>query len=271
MTSEVFAPAKINLTLHVTGQRADGYHLLDSLVVFADVGDRLTITDAPDMAITVTGPFAPGVPTDARNLVWQAARRAGHSCHIKLEKNLPHGAGIGGGSSDAAAVLRHYGISEGCGELGADIPVCLAASPQRVRGTGDLLHPLTDLPVLPAVLVNPGVHVATPVIFDALERKDHPGMPEEIPTFAGPDSLIKWLARQRNDLEAPAVQVAPEIGVVLAALKASPHCRLARMSGSGATCFALCDDLDAARKLSKEIIQAYPTWWNVVTMLGETP
>ncbi|MDG1068196.1 MAG: 4-(cytidine 5'-diphospho)-2-C-methyl-D-erythritol kinase, partial [Sulfitobacter sp.] len=166
MTSEGFAPAKVNLTLHVTGQRADGYHLLDSLVVFADIGDRLWFDAGPQMRISVTGPFAEGVPVDQRNLVWQAAVLAGWTGHITLEKNLPHGAGIGGGSSDAAAVLRAFGGTADALQLGADVPVCLAHAPQRMRGIGEILDPIAPLPDLEIVLVNPRVAVPTAPVFN---------------------------------------------------------------------------------------------------------
>ena len=155
MRIEAFAPAKINLTLHVTGQRPGGYHLLDSLVLFADVGDRLWLDAGPDMSVEVFGPFAKGVPTDERNLVWAAAQLAGWSGRIQLEKNLPHGAGIGGGSSDAAAVLRALGADIDGGNLGADVPVCCCSVATRMTGIGDILGPVVELPELFAVLANP--------------------------------------------------------------------------------------------------------------------
>ena len=266
MTAEVFAPAKINLTLHVTGQRADGYHLLDSLVVFADVGDRLWIIPAERMRLDVTGAFAEGVPVDGRNLIWQAAELAGQVAHFRVEKNLPHGGGIGGGSSDAAAVLRHYGVSEGAGKLGADVPVCLAARAQRMRGIGEVLEPVS-LPVLHAVLVNPGVHVATPDVFKALAVKDNSGMPEPLPAFPDASVLIRWLQGQRNDLEAPARALAPEIGTCLDALAAFEDAALVRMSGSGSSCFALFEAAEGAERAAARLATEHPRWWVRATTL----
>lgn len=261
MISEVFAPAKINLTLHVTGQRGDGYHLLDSLVAFADVGDRLTFTPADALSLKVTGPFGDGVPEDARNLVWQAAELAELSAHITLEKNLPHGAGIGGGSSDAAAVLRHAGSCGAAASLGADVPVCLTPQVQRMQGIGDLLTPLPALPPVWAVLVNPKVHVPTPDVFKALTQKTHPPMSTHIPAFVDVAGLINWLSDMRNDLEPPALACAPQVADVLNAVAACPDVALARMSGSGATCFGLCHTSRAAQDAATTLRVAHPAWW----------
>lgn len=255
MKTEGFAPAKINLTLHVTGQQADGYHLLDSLVVFADVGDRLWFDPAPQMTITVSGPFSQGVPTDQRNLVWQAAVLAGWCGHIQLEKNLPHGAGIGGGSADAAAVLRAFGGGDQAVVLGADVPVCLTTAPQRMRGIGDVLSHVPDLPDLDILMVNSGGAVPTGPVFNGLASKNNPAMDADLPCFADAKEMCGWLALQRNDLEAPARVIAPEIGDVLAALD---DAMLARMSGSGATCFGVYQD---ARAAAARIKAAHPTWW----------
>lgn len=260
-TAEGFAPAKVNLTLHVTGQRDDGYHLLDSLVVFAGVGDRLTATPAPDWGLTVTGPRATGVPIGADNLVLRAARFAtDRPHHFTLEKHLPAEAGIGGGSSDAAAAIRLCGGSgAGAATLGADVPVCLAGpGPVRMRGVGDVLEPLPNLPPLWMVLVNPGVAVPTPPVFAALEHKTNPPMPDTIPQFPTAGTLIAWLKRQRNDLALPAARLAPAIESVLKALSSAPF---AAMSGSGATCFGLCMTERAASELAARITRAKPDWW----------
>ncbi len=188
MTAEAFAPAKINLTLHVTGQRADGYHLLDSLVVFADVGDRVTVAPAARASLTVTGPFAANVPRGDENLVLRAAALAGAPpLSIALHKTLPAASGIGGGSSDAAATLR--AVSELAGAalpgdaaaLGADVPVCLLARACRMSGIGDILVPLADLPPLYLVFANPGVAVSTAEVFAALTCKDGTAMPADLP------------------------------------------------------------------------------------------
>lgn len=256
MTSEGFAPAKINLTLHVTGQRPDGYHLLDSLVVFADIGDRLWFAPENRMEITVTGPFADGVPTDDRNLVWQAADLAGWTGHITLEKNLPHGAGIGGGSSDAAAVLRTFGGEAGAAALGADVPVCLNMTPQRMRGIGDVLAPLATLPEMEILLINPQVTVPTGPVFDALETKYNAPMPSTVPKFIDATECCQWLGEQRNDLQQPARDIAPQIDEVLLALD---DALLARMSGSGATCFGLYEK--GAQEAANRIARAHPDWW----------
>ncbi len=266
MVVEVFAPAKINLTLHVTGRRDDGYHLLDSLVGFADVGDRLRLEPGPELALEVSGLFARGVPTDARNLVWRAAEGAGWRGRIHLDKHLPHGAGIGGGSSDAAALLKAV-AGQGAEipaelplSLGADVPVCMAARAARMQGIGEGVTP-TDLPPLHALLVNPGVHVPTGAVFNGLEMRENPPMPEALPAFTGAEDCAAWLQEQRNDLEAPARRLAPEIDRTLSDLRDSRQALLARMSGSGATCFALYPTKKAAHMAAYEIGAEHPDWW----------
>ena len=262
-----FAPAKINLTLHVTGQRADGYHLLDSLVVFADLGDELRLQLAAEPALRVSGPMAAGVPVGADNLVLRAARLMGVTLDIALDKVLPAAAGIGGGSSDAAAVMR--GAVALCPEvalpadaglsLGADLPVCLMARAARMSGIGEQVQAVPDMPDLHAVLVNPGVGVSTAAIFGSLARKDNAPMPQVLPRWTGAADLAAWLALQRNDMQAAAVAFAPQIGDVLAALAQTRGCLLARMSGSGATCFGLYADADTARAAVPAVVQ--PGWW----------
>ena len=273
MTVKAFAPAKINLTLHVTGQRDDGYHLLDSLVVFADVGDQIVMSPQDDLSIEVTGEFAQGVPTDRRNLVWKAAEGAGWSGRISLDKALPHGAGIGGGSSDAAAVLRALSAQglpvakEFLISLGADIPVCMAAQASRMQGIGEQISPV-ELPKLPAVLVNPGVHVPTGGVFSAMAWRDNPPMPSHIPDFPTAKEVAGWLSEQRNDLQVPAAAIARQIDQVLADLNCTGNVMLARMSGSGATCFALYPTMKAAHHAAYEIGSANPEWWCVATELS---
>lgn len=262
---KAFAPAKINLSLHVVGQRADGYHLLESLVVFADVGDTLWLTAGDSLALTVEGPFAEGVPEDRRNLVWQAAELAGWTGHIRLEKHLPHGGGIGGGSSDAAAVLRAVGGADQALALGADVPVCIAARTAIMSGIGEVVAPLArPLPPLHAVLVNPGVHVATPDVFKSLTCKENP--PIEDGTEG--DDALDWLACQRNDLQIPAMTLAPVIGQVIALLGALPEVRLVRMSGSGSTCFGLFDTPEVAQRAACDVLEQHPDWWVKSCMLG---
>lgn len=262
------ARAKVNLSLHVTGQRADGYHLLDSLVVFADIGDVITLTPGPVLSLSVSGPFAEGVPGDARNLVWRAAELAGWSGHITLEKHLPHGGGIGGGSSDAATVLRLIGADVNALALGADVPVCLRNAPTRMRGIGEDLTAVSHGPGGACVLVNPGVHVPTPEIFARLALKDNPPMPDLPGADARGPEWVSWLAAQRNDLQAPAIAAAPEIGEVLCALEATQDALLVRMSGSGSTCFALYPGMDAARAAQATLRAAHPGWWCAATTLS---
>ncbi|WP_171208994.1 MULTISPECIES: 4-(cytidine 5'-diphospho)-2-C-methyl-D-erythritol kinase [unclassified Ruegeria] len=269
MTAEAFAPAKINLTLHVTGQRSDGYHLLDSLVVFADVGDHLTFHPGPALSIEVSGEFAQGVPTDDRNLVWRAAQAVDWTGQITLNKALPHGGGIGGGSSDAAATLRALGGADTAValSLGADVPVCGRGKATRMQGIGEDLSPAV-LPPLPALLVNPGVSVPTGPVFQALDRKDNPAMPADIDVFDSVTTCAEWLSTQRNDLQIPACSVAPQIIDVLDALGDTRDVLLARMSGSGSTCFALYPTMKAAHFAAYEIGAAQPDWWVRATTLS---
>ncbi|MBE0452804.1 4-(cytidine 5'-diphospho)-2-C-methyl-D-erythritol kinase [Roseovarius autotrophicus] len=272
MTSEV-APAKVNLTLHVTGRGTDGYHLLDSLVGFADTGDRLDVRLADVASLRVTGPRAAGVPEGPENLVLRAAALMGVTASITLEKHLPAAAGIGGGSSDAAACLRALVRLTGKAlpevpMLGADVPVCLLARAARMRGIGEQVAPVGGLPVLDAVLVNPGVPVATPQVFARLARRDNPAMPETLPPWPDAAACIRWLGTQRNDLETPAAALCPEIVAVLARLRASEGCALARMSGSGATCFGLYPDAGAAQAAAARIAAENCGWWVAATQLS---
>lgn len=262
-----FAAAKINLALHVTGQRADGYHLLDSIVVFAGVGDWVTVSPADRLGLTVTGPQGSGLSGDD-NLVLQAARCLGVAAALALEKHLPVASGIGGGSADAAATLRV--LSALCGvalpdaaavlALGADVPVCLAGVPVRMQGVGEVLTPLPPLPECYVVLVNPGMAVATPEVFKALPRKDNPEM-TAMPACQSAMELAAWLRDQRNDLEAPAMALAPVIADVKAALEARPGCLMARMSGSGATCFGLFASEELAKAAVGALREDAPAWW----------
>lgn len=275
MKVETFAPAKINLTLHVTGRRADGYHLLDSLVVFADVGDWIGAAASADLTLAVEGPFADGTPTDDSNSVMKAASLIGATAALSLTKNIPVAAGLGGGSSDAAATL--FALAELNGTpvprdqaltLGADVPVCMRATRTRMRGIGELLNPAPHIPKLFAVLANPGVALETAAVFGALAQSDNTPMPEEIADFETVESVADWLSGQRNDLEPPAIALQPVIGDVLAALRDSEGCLFARMSGSGATCFGLYPDRDAASRAASAISAAQPGWWVVPTLLS---
>lgn len=270
-TETEFAPAKVNLCLHVTGRRADGYHLLSSLVVFAGVGDRVTVTPDAGLSLRLTGPRAAGLLADETNLCLRAARAFGPAAGaaITLDKVLPVASGIGGGSADAAAVLRALARLWGRPlpppevvlRLGADVPVCLAGRAARMTGVGEGLEPVPALPPLWMVLANPGVAVPTPAVFAALTRRDNPAMPPLPAAFADGAALVDWLGATRNDLEAPAEALAPVIGTVRTALAAQPGCRLARMSGSGATVFGLFDRPEPARAAEAALARAQPGWW----------
>ncbi len=271
------APAKINLTLHVTGQRADGYHLLDSLVAFAGVYDEITATTATDFHLKVSGPFAQGVPTGESNLIMRAARMlqakrgVTDGAHLTLEKNLPHAAGIGSGSSDAAITLAVLAELWGVEPLainapevlalGADVPVCMVApSPVRMEGIGEILSPWSRLPDAAVVLVNPQVGVPTSAVFDGLASKRNPRM-GTLPTGSDYQGFASWLAAQRNDLETPARRVTPEIEAAIMSLKRQPLVAHAAMSGSGATCYGLTRTMADARQVARAIQVANMGWW----------
>lgn len=270
MPIEEIAPAKLNLTLHVTGRRADLYHLLDSLVAFAALGDLVTVADAPELSLSVTGPEAGLVPAGPENLALAAARLAGETrAALRLDKRLPVASGLGGGSSDAAAVLRALARLRGAPLagaarallLGADLPVCLDPRPRRMSGTGEVLSSPLTLPPAWLVLVNPRIALATPAVFAALDGAFGPPMPKALPGFADAATLAAFLRTGRNDLQAPAIRLAPAIAEVLAALGAQPGCLLARMSGSGATCFGLFPGLAGAGDAAAAILRARPGWW----------
>jgi 4-diphosphocytidyl-2-C-methyl-D-erythritol kinase len=272
--SEGFAPAKINLTLHVTGRREDGYHELDSLVVFADIGDRLRLRPSDTTTLTVDGPMAAGVPADDSNLVVRAAKLMGLSADIHLEKHLPNAAGLGGGSGDAAATLKALSemsgkpIPDGLLGLGADIPVCLHGRAARMRGVGEAITPVAGLPELHAVLVNPKLPVMTKEVFAGLERADNPAMPDSLPDIQTAASMIDWLAEMRNDLEAPAIQAEPVVQQVFDTLAVTPGCHLARMSGSGGTCFGLYSDAETAASAAGRLREQHPSWWVAAVRLN---
>lgn len=282
MRLQALAPAKLNLALHVTGRRDDGYHLLDSLVVFAATGDRLTVEPAADLSLTVTGPGAALVPAGDDNLVLRAARllSPGRGARIVLDKHLPAAAGIGGGSSDAATTLRLLARlwdlplpdPQAVARLGADVPVCLAARPLRMSGIGERLAEVPALPPLHVVLVNPRQPVETPAVFRALTRRDGTPMPARLPAAADAGALAALLAGLRNDLEEPARRVAPVIGDCLAALAATPDCLLARMSGSGATCFGIYATAPGAEAAARNLRADRPGWWIAAApLLGAPP
>ncbi|WGI21651.1 4-(cytidine 5'-diphospho)-2-C-methyl-D-erythritol kinase [Amylibacter sp. IMCC11727] len=270
MTIKEIARAKINLCLHVVGQRADGYHLLDSVVGFAEFGDVLTFEPAEQTTLTIGGPFGDGLSGEADNLILKAARcfSGGKGAAIHLEKNLPIASGIGGGSADAAAALR--GLARLWNEplpavamqlaLGADVPVCMDHQTVRMRGIGEDISPITDVTAKAMVLVNPNVSVSTPTIFKALQSKENPPLdPQGMDAWA-------WISNQRNDLQPPAIAVAPVIARVLAALEET-QATLTRMSGSGATCFGVYEAEAAANDAAQQIAAQYPDWWVQTTRL----
>ncbi|SMC95564.1 4-diphosphocytidyl-2-C-methyl-D-erythritol kinase [Fulvimarina manganoxydans] len=278
------APAKVNLALHVVGRRADGYHELESLVVFQPrAADRLDIAIAPPGSadsLSVGGPFAAGVPTGRENIVLRAialardlAERDGETIpplSVRLEKHLPHGAGIGGGSADAGAILRHLTaacprlgdrLTEASASLGADVPVCLFGAPAIMSGIGEKLEAVGSLPGFGLLLVNPGKPVATPSVFQALENRDNPPLPA-LPAggFGDFPAFCAWLAKTRNDLQAPAARIEPSIGEAMRAVEATGAV-LTRMSGSGATVFGLFETQAEAEVAAIAVAAAHPDWW----------
>jgi 4-diphosphocytidyl-2-C-methyl-D-erythritol kinase len=278
------APAKVNLTLRVLGRRADGLHEIESLVAFANVADALTLTPGDALALSVAGPTAAAAGDVAENLVLKAARALAERVEalklgrFALSKRLPVAAGLGGGSADAAAALRLLAranrlapddarLAQAARATGADVPVCLDPRPRFMRGTGDILSDPFELPRLFAVLVNPGIAVATRDVFAMLAAapatQTKPAMwPRERA------ELLDEIARGRNDLEEPAIELEPAIANVLAVLRKLPGCRLARMSGSGATCFALFDSYRTASAAARRLRVGYPTWWVRATTFG---
>ena len=283
-----FAPAKVNLTLHVLGRRADGYHELESLVVFADCGDRLTFTPGGALSLAVSGVTATQAGDGADNLVLKAVRALAERKPglalgaFHLEKNLPVAAGLGGGSSDAAAALRLIAeanalprddaqLYEAARMTGADVPVCLDPRPRVMRGIGEKLSAPLSLPPLPAVLVNPGVAVATKLVFAGLKLRDKSAAPLDLAALgklASRDQLLQILRAQPNDLEAPAIAIAPVIADALTALRALAGCEFARMSGSGATCFGLFASVADADAAAENLRTKFPDWWAQACNLG---
>ena len=283
------ARAKVNLDLRVLGRRADGYHELESLVAFAGVGDTLSLDPGAPLSLTLTGPRSEGLAVDDGNLILQAARalaaaRPGLSLgRFHLVKRLPVASGIGGGSADAAAALRLLARLNGIAAsdpvlrqvaagVGADVPVCLDSRARLMAGIGEKLGPVLSLPRLFAVLVNPGVGVETVAVFRALGLKAGEVAAEarriNLAAPASASELLGHLTATTNDLAPPAQRIAPVIGEVLERLAALPGCRLARMSGSGATCYALFDDCMASAAAAKALQRERPDWWIKPTLLN---
>jgi 4-diphosphocytidyl-2-C-methyl-D-erythritol kinase len=269
------APAKLNLFLHVLGRRADGYHLLDSLVAFADIGDVLDAAPAAALSLAIEGPFAAGLSAGPDNLVLRAAMALAAETgvaatgRLTLRKNLPVASGIGGGSADAAAALRLlcrlWGVAPQpavlarlAARLGADVPVCLAGRASRMGGIGDLLEPAPVLPDCGIMLVNPGIAVPTADVFRA--RQGAWSAPAALPgSWPDAAAMAADLRALRNDLEPAAVGLQPVIAQVLAAMAGLPGCLMARMSGSGATCVGLFADVGSAEHALGGVRQA--GWW----------
>lgn len=274
------APAKVNLALHVTGRRADGYHELESLVVFADVADEVVARPARNDSLEVTGPFAAAAGSGDANLVARAvaAFRARWPDHvstgmaIELRKNLPVAAGLGGGSADAAAALRLMAnagetpispadLSRVALSLGADVPVCLISQPCEVRGVGEILHPLQHFPPLHIVMVNPLVPVVTADVFRRLESRVNDPLPPLPSPMTRPSQLGIWLDETRNDLEPPAISLVPAIGELIDRMAKVDGCILSRMSGSGGTVFGLFGAASRAHQAAHDLRERWPNYW----------
>ncbi len=274
------APAKLNLALHVTGRRTDGYHNLQSLVVFADVSDEIEARPARRDSLSVSGPFAAAIGNGETNLVqravaafrarWPEAIEPGLA--VVLKKNLPVAAGLGGGSADAAATLRllagvaardipRADLAELALSLGADVPACLLSRPAEIRGIGEIVTPLPSFPACHVVLVNPLIPVVTADVFRKLVNRDNeplPGLPNPL---SRPAQLGIWLAETRNDLEAPAIALVPVIGDLIAGLAAVDGCILARMSGSGGSVFGLFGSAARAHQAAHDLRDRHPGFW----------
>jgi len=273
------AAAKINLFLHVGERRDDGFHPLQSLAVFTDAGDRLTLEPAETLTLSIDGPFADGLAAESDNLVLRAGRALqGAGAKITLTKNLPVASGIGGGSADAAAALR--GLSRMWGRdadlaaiganLGSDIPVCVASQPAFMEGRGEILRAVESLPRIAMLLVNPGVAVPTRDVFAALTTRSGADMTLPRGRFRDTADLLRFLETTRNDLQVPAQAIQPVITDVLAAIAALPGALFTRMSGSGATCFGLFADDDSCQRAAAVLKQASPGWWVEPTFVPET-
>lgn len=281
------AKAKVNLTLRVLGRRPDGYHQLQSLVAFAELGDELFLEPGDGFRLDVDGPFAGQLGED--NLIEEAAKRLALICpdckfgNFHLEKNLPVAAGLGGGSADAAAALRLIARANGgrpterqlaelAPQLGADVPVCLLQRYAMFWGLGEKVEPLGGVPEVPAVLVNPGIAVPTAEIFSALNADqiveaatERPHLPPQFETL---EALAANLLAGTNDLESTAIGIAPVIAEVRGAIEREPGNLMARMSGSGATCFGIFGDMESARQAADHLARDHPDWWVAATSLS---
>nr|WP_298681988.1 4-(cytidine 5'-diphospho)-2-C-methyl-D-erythritol kinase [uncultured Dongia sp.] len=280
----MLARAKVNLYLHVTGKRADGYHLLDSLIVFAETGDEIAVAAADDLSLVIDGPFGAGLDAGPTNLVLRAAQGlrdltgVKQGAAIRLTKNLPIASGIGGGSADAATTLLAlinlwqvtperallYALAE---KLGADVPVCLDGHPSFVGGIGEDIQPAGKLPPAYILLVNPLVETPTPAVFKARRGDFSPAARWDQPPKTAQE-LATFLVTRKNDLTAPAIIVAPVVADVLSAIAATKDCLLSRLSGSGATCFGIFADAATAEAARQQIKTRYPAWWAVAAKIA---
>lgn len=278
------AAAKVNLTLHITGRRDDGFHILESLISFTEITDKLTFRPAKDIQLNVSGPEAAGIQTNERNLVVRAARliqahtETTQGAHISLEKNIPVAAGLGGGSADAAATMTGCmelwnktdspNISDDvlAAQLGADVPVCRFGKPAKVGGIGETISPAWGWPPTWLVLVNPRVPLSTADVFNAYNGRFRTSKAETFShgTFS---DFTAFLSSQGNDLTDAACAAAPIVDEVLRELADLPHCALARMSGSGPTCFGMFETQDAADRAAAKLLQKRQTWWIHTTPL----
>jgi 4-diphosphocytidyl-2-C-methyl-D-erythritol kinase len=282
------ASAKINLFLHVGARRADGFHPVQSLAVFTDMGDVLSIEAAPELSLTVEGPFALGLEGESDNLVLRAAKSllehaalGEQGAKLTLTKNLPVASGIGGGSADAAAALRGLNqvwnagkdasaLCEIAATLGSDIPVCVPSAASFMEGRGEILRAPQSMPRIPMLLANPGLAVPTREVFASLKERSGVEMALPYGRFGDTADLLRFLDTTRNDLEAPAVALQPVIAEVLAAIRALPGALLVRMSGSGATCFGIFADDNACIRAAEVLRKSAPGWWVAPTFVPET-
>ena len=270
MISE-FAPAKINLSLHLVGQKSDGYHLLDSIVSFVNIGDKISIEPGKSGKLKVAGPFAKDLPRSNHNLVLKAARLFNNIklSRITLEKNIPVTSGIGGGSADAAATVRlfskfynkpHLPV-EKLISLGSDVPVCMQKGIVRMMGVGEEIINLSPAPKVGILLVNPRQALSTAKVFSAVKEKNNSGLNLQGSGEKSLNSWFDWINSMRNDLTASAIDLIPDIRFILDKLITCDGARVVRMSGSGATCFALFEDFDLLQDAKLKIMKEFPSFW----------
>jgi 4-diphosphocytidyl-2-C-methyl-D-erythritol kinase len=274
--TNLLAPAKVNLTLHVIGQQEDGLHLLDSLVTFPKIGDTLSFLNSEQHNLSITSNESINVPTDNKNLILKAAGiiNSKYSRSILLKKILPIAAGIGGGSADAAATIRDaislgYKVSsQDIVKLGADLLACLESQPLRMTGIGDQLKLINPWPRDGyIILVNPRVPLATKKVFAALEQKNNRPMPPRLPVFSTFKELVYFVKRHRNDLEDTAIKLEPIIQKVLFEIGKNKNCLISRMSGSGPTCFGLFENYTKAYAAKLRLMNDFPNWWIISSEL----